>query len=91
MTAPARGRLIIANMADDLVPMAGEMPDIAVAHVISPTLESELGAKRAGEARPAGAAAVVTNGVNDALSPFGVEITEIPLKPRGVLTALRRV
>ncbi len=43
-----RGQLTNANMADYLVPMAGEMPDIAVGHVISPTLESELGAKGAG-------------------------------------------
>ncbi|MEH2512919.1 carbon-monoxide dehydrogenase large subunit [Nitrobacteraceae bacterium AZCC 1564] len=86
-----RGQLTNANMADYLVPMAGEMPDIAVGHVISPTLESELGAKGAGEAGTAGAAAVVTNGVNDALSPFGVEITEIPLTPRVILTALGRI
>ncbi len=34
-----RGQLTNANMADYLVPMSGEMPDIAVGHVISPTLE----------------------------------------------------
>lgn len=86
-----RGQLTNANMADYLVPMAGEMPDISVGHVISPTLESELGAKGAGEAGTAGAAAVVTNAVNDALSPFNVEITEIPLTPRVILTALGRI
>ena len=86
-----RGQLTNANMADYLVPMSGEMPDIAVGHVISPTLESELGAKGAGEAGTAGAAAVVANAVNDALSPFNVEITEIPLTPRVILTALGRV
>ena len=54
-----RGQLINANMADYLVPMAGEMPDIDVAHVVSPTAETELGAKGAGEAGTAGAAAAV--------------------------------
>jgi CO/xanthine dehydrogenase Mo-binding subunit len=39
-----------ANMADDIVPMAAEMPDIDVGHVVSPTADSELGAKGAGEA-----------------------------------------
>jgi carbon-monoxide dehydrogenase large subunit len=86
-----RGQLTNANMADYLVPMAGEMPDIAVGHVVSPTLESELGAKGAGEAGTAGAAAAVTNAVNDALAPFGVTITEIPLTPRLVLSALGRI
>jgi carbon-monoxide dehydrogenase large subunit len=86
-----RGQLTNANMADYLVPMAGEMPDIDVGHVVSPTLESELGAKGAGEAGTAGAAAAVANAVNDALAPFGVTITEIPLTPRLVLSALGRI
>ncbi len=86
-----RGQLTNANMADYLVPMAGEMPDIAVGHVVSPTLESELGAKGAGEAGTAGAAACVANAVNDALAPFGVTITEIPLTPRLVLSALGKI
>ena len=83
-----RGQLTNANMADYLVPMSGEMPDIDIGHIVSPTLETELGAKGAGEAGTAGAAAAVANAVNDALAPFGVTITEIPLTPRVILTAL---
>jgi carbon-monoxide dehydrogenase large subunit len=86
-----RGQLTNANMADYLVPMSGEMPDIDVGHVVSPTAESELGAKGAGEAGTAGAAAAVSNAVNDALRPFNVTITEIPLTPQVVLTALGRI
>jgi aerobic carbon-monoxide dehydrogenase large subunit len=67
------------------------MPDIEVGHVVSPTLESELGAKGAGEAGTAGAAAAVANALNDALAPFGVEITEIPITPELVLRSLGRV
>jgi aerobic carbon-monoxide dehydrogenase large subunit len=86
-----RGQLTNANMADYLVPMSGEMPDIDVGHVVSPTAESELGAKGAGEAGTAGAAAAVANAVNDALKPFGATITEIPLTPQVILTALKRI
>jgi carbon-monoxide dehydrogenase large subunit len=86
-----RGQLTNANMADYLVPMFGEMPDIEVGHVVSPTMETELGAKGAGEAGTAGAAAGVANAVNDALAPFGVIITEIPLTPQVILTALGRI
>jgi carbon-monoxide dehydrogenase large subunit len=83
-----RGQLTNGTMADYLVPMASEMPDIEVGHVVSPTLESELGAKGAGEAGTAGAAAAVANAVNDALDPFAVTITEIPLTPSVILKAL---
>jgi aerobic carbon-monoxide dehydrogenase large subunit len=86
-----RGQLTNANMADYLVPMSGEMPDIDIGHEVSPTTESELGAKGAGEAGTAGAAAAVANAVNDALSPFGAVITEIPLTPELILTALKRI
>ena len=67
------------------------MPDIDVGHVVSPTAESELGAKGAGEAGTAGAAAAVANAVNDALAPFGVTITDIPITPERVLRALGHV
>jgi carbon-monoxide dehydrogenase large subunit len=87
----AQGQLLNGNMADYLVPMAAEMPDIDVGHVVSPTAESELGAKGAGEAGTAGAAAAVANAVNDALEPFGTRITEIPITPERVLQALGRV
>jgi aerobic carbon-monoxide dehydrogenase large subunit len=86
-----RGQLTNANMADYLVPMSGEMPDIDVGHVVSPAAESELGAKGAGEAGTAGASAAVTNAVNDALRPFGTIVTEIPLTPQVILTALGRI
>jgi carbon-monoxide dehydrogenase large subunit len=85
-----RGQLTNANMADYLVPMSGEMPDIDVGHVVSPSAESELGAKGAGEAGTAGAAAAVANAVNDALRPFGAVITEVPLTPQVILKSLKR-
>ncbi len=87
----ARGQLVNANMADYLVPMAAEMPDIEVGHVVSPTADSELGAKGAGEAGTAGASGAVTNAVNDALRALGAAaIVEIPITPEAVLKALGR-
>jgi carbon-monoxide dehydrogenase large subunit len=86
-----RGQLLNGSMADYLVPMSAEMPDIDVGHVVSPTTESELGAKGAGEAGTAGAPAAVLSAVNDALQPFGAWITSIPITPERVLAALGRV
>jgi len=85
-------QLLNGNMADYLVPMAGEMPDIEVGHVVSPTADSELGAKGAGEAGTAGAPGCVVNAVNDALRPLGTKvITEIPVTPDVVLKALGKI
>jgi len=87
-----RGQLLNGNMADYLVPMAGEMPDMEIGHVVSPTADSELGAKGAGEAGTAGAPGTVMNAINDALSPLGAKIiTEMPATPGVILQALGRV
>ena len=78
-------------MADYLVPMAVEMPDIEVGHVETPTLESELGAKGAGEAGTGGAPAVIMNAINDALSPLGGKVTDQPFTPEKILKAIGKI
>jgi len=86
------GQLLNASMMDYLVPMAAEMPDIDVGHVVTPTADSELGAKGAGEAGTAGAPACVMNAINNALRPLGAApLVEMPITPEQVLRALRRV
>ncbi|MCE2879995.1 MAG: xanthine dehydrogenase family protein molybdopterin-binding subunit [Comamonadaceae bacterium] len=80
-----------ASMADYLVPMSGEMPDIDVAHVQTPTRSSQLGAKGAGEAGTAGAPAAVMNAINDALAPLNAQVWSQPITPEKVLRALGRV
>jgi carbon-monoxide dehydrogenase large subunit len=87
-----RGQLLNGNMADYLVPMAAEMPDIEVAHVVTPTADSELGAKGAGEAGTAGAPGAVMNAINDALRPLGAKpLTDMPFTPARILHALGKV
>ncbi len=87
-----RGQLLNGNMADYLVPMAAEMPDIEVGHVVTPTADSELGAKGAGEAGTAGAPGAVMNAINDALRPLGAKpLTEMPFSPGRILRALGKV
>ena len=76
-----RGQLLNGSMVDYLVPMAPEMPDIEVGHVVSPTAESRARRQGRGEAGTAGAAAAVMNAVNDALAPLGARITDIPMTP----------
>ncbi|MEY4112893.1 MAG: hypothetical protein RL082_1398 [Pseudomonadota bacterium] len=79
------------NMADYLVPMAYEMPDIEVAHVETPTKSSKLGAKGAGEAGTAGAPGAVVNAINDALAPFSTHVFDQPITSEKILRALGKV
>ncbi len=83
------GQMLNATLMDYLVPMAGEMPDIDIGHVVTPTADSELGAKGAGEAGTAGAPACIMNAINDALRPLGATpLTQMPITPERVLGAL---
>src|SRR3989454_5763532 len=85
------GQLLNGNLADYLVPMAGEMPDIVCAHLETPTLQSQLGAKGVGEAGTAGAPGAIMNAINDALSPFNARVTAMPFTPERILRALKKV
>ena len=85
------GQMLNGNMADYLVPMANEMPDIYIAHVQTPTKSSLLGAKGAGEAGTAGAPGAVMNAINDAISPFSHGIFDQPISPEKILRNIGRL
>jgi len=85
------GQMLNANMADYLVPLAAEMPEIVIAHIETPTETSALGAKGVGEAGTAGAPAAVMNAINDALIPLDARVTVQPATPERILRALGRV
>ena len=87
----AHGQLQNASMADYMVPMAAEMPDIVIAHVHTPVAGTLLGAKGIGEAGTIGAGAAAANAVNDALAYFGCRVDCQPYTPERVLRALGRV
>jgi carbon-monoxide dehydrogenase large subunit len=82
--------LLNGTMADYLVPMAYEMPDIVVGHVETPETSTKLGAKGIGEAGLIGAMGAVWVAVNDALKPLGAKILHQPFTPERVLDALAR-
>ena len=86
-----QGQLLNGNLADYLVPMSAELPDIVVGHVESKTFESDLGAKGAGEAGTAGAPAAIMNALNDALMPFNARLTRQPFTPQKVLEAIGKI
>jgi carbon-monoxide dehydrogenase large subunit len=84
------GSLVNGTLAEYIVPMAGEMPDIHVDHVQSPERTTRLGAKGIGEAGTIGAIGALWSGVNDALRPLGAQVLQQPFTPERVLDAIRR-
>ncbi len=85
------GQVQNASLADYLVPLASDLPDMVIDHVETPWPHSVLGAKGAGEAGTTGAVGAVLNAVNDAIRPLGAAITELPMTPERLLAALNRL
>ena len=82
--------LLNGTMADYLVPMAAEMPDIVLDHVETPEPSTRLGAKGIGEGGLIGAMGSVWVAVNDALKPLGAKVRHQPFTPERILDALAR-
>ena len=83
------GNILTATLADYLPPTAAEIPPIEIHHLETWTQASITQAKGLGEGGAIGAPAAVVNAINDALSPFGVSIDEIPATPQRIRAALR--
>ena len=86
-----QGQMLAATMADYLVPMAADMPDVEIGHVETPVTDTLLGTKGVGEAGIVGASASVANAINDALAPFGAEVFHLPVTPEKILRALGKI
>jgi CO/xanthine dehydrogenase Mo-binding subunit len=86
----ADGQLLNASLADYLVPMAAEMPDIEVIDVGGAQFDPQrLGARGVGETGTAGAPAAILNAINDAIRPLGGSIATLPATPERIVRALR--
>jgi aerobic carbon-monoxide dehydrogenase large subunit len=85
----ATGNILTATLADYLPPTAREVPAIEIHHFETLTEASVLKAKGLGEGGTIGAPAAIINAINDALSPFGVSIDEMPATPQRIRAALR--
>jgi len=83
------GNILTASFADYLPPTAREMPPIDIQHLVTLTEASVTKAKGLGEGGAIGAPAAVVNAINDALTPFGVSIDELPATPQRIRAALR--
>lgn len=75
------GQLLNASFMDYLIPSAMDVPPIETGHIETPSPLNPLGIKGVGEAGCIPSGACFAQAIDDALSDYGVEITEIPLSP----------
>jgi carbon-monoxide dehydrogenase large subunit len=81
------GNPLATTFADYLVPSAVEIPSLEYGHIETPS-PGPGGYKGVGEGGAIGAPPAVVNAVADALSPFGVTVTRLPLSPAHIRALL---
>ena len=86
----ANGQPNASTFADYIMPGPTEVPALRVYHLESPSPYTEFGIKGMGEGGAIAPPAVIFNAVNNALDPYGVEVSETPLTPEKLLDALER-
>jgi carbon-monoxide dehydrogenase large subunit len=84
------GNILTATLADFLPPTSHEIPPIELFHLETLSEATITRSKGLGEGGAIGPPAAILNAINDALSPFGVAINEIPATPQRIRAALRR-
>jgi carbon-monoxide dehydrogenase large subunit len=80
---------LTTTFQDYLMPASCDVPMIAIEHIETPNPLNPLGVKGAGEGGTIPAPAAIIGAIEDALSPFGVRFTDMPLTPEGIVAALR--
>ena len=83
------GNCLTTSLADFLPPTMLEVPTIEILHNCTLSDATITKAKGVGEGGLIGAPASVINAVVDALSPFGIEIFEMPATPQRILDHIR--
>jgi aerobic carbon-monoxide dehydrogenase large subunit len=84
------GQPLATTFADYMVPCAPEIPDVRLAHLVSPATATEYGVKGLGEGGAIAPPAAIANAVADAFRSIGASFNETPLTPRRVSEAIDR-
>jgi carbon-monoxide dehydrogenase large subunit len=89
MNYDAEGQLLCGTFMDYLIPSASDVPPIELVHQQIPTPLNPLGVKGLGEGGAISPPVTIANAVCDALSPFGVEFNQTPLKMEAIVSAVQ--
>jgi carbon-monoxide dehydrogenase large subunit len=83
------GQPVTTTFADYLLPTATEVPMLDTLYKETRSPLNPLGVKGVGEAGTIPCAAALISAIEDALTPFGARIGQVPLSPSTIVTMIR--
>jgi aerobic carbon-monoxide dehydrogenase large subunit len=90
MVYDAAAQPLSVNFGEYLLPSSVGLPRLELHHIQSPTPLNPLGAKGAGESGSLAVASCIASAIDNALEPFGVRITRLPVKPMHIVEILAK-
>ncbi|MBT8446762.1 MAG: molybdopterin-dependent oxidoreductase, partial [Gammaproteobacteria bacterium] len=75
------GQQLSTTMENYKLANAADVPNMEVLHADTPCEHTPLGTRGMGEGTPGPVPGALCNAICDALQPFGIEITELPIRP----------
>lgn len=82
------GQLLTGSLMDYAVPKARDLPRVETIHLDYPSPRNPLGVKGVGEGGAIAPPAALANAIEDALTPFGVRITEGPVTAERIVALI---
>ena len=80
------GQLVTGSFTDYSIPTAKEVPErVSLSHLETPSPVNPIGAKGVGESGIVGSPVAIVNAIENALAPWGITVTKLPVKPQDVL------
>ena len=79
------GQPLTTTFADYLLPMATDMPRVELRHSETPSPLNPIGVKGAGEGGTIAVIAAIASAIEDALTPFGARVSEMPITPERIV------
>ena len=75
----AEGHALTGSFEEYLMPLAGDVPNVEVLHLETPSPFTAHGVKGGGEGGRMVAPCAITTAIEDALAPFGARIDALPI------------
>ena len=75
------GQQLSTTLENYSIANAADVPNIEIVHADTPCEHTPLGTRGMGEGTPGPVPGALCNAICDALKPFGIQITELPIRP----------
>src|SRR4029079_17941918 len=83
-----QGQMISQSFMDYVLPSAHKIPEVEIVHHCTPSPFTVLGQKGSGESGYLGSPAAISSALNDAVAPFGISFSKLPIRIAAISDAI---